>query len=91
VAQGDTWDLILKNKLLSNEASDVKAQLYEQYFADRNNENAVFMQRISYRLSKCYYKQSLSHKDSQNYKEAHQFAKKAISYYDCCEEFFQKY
>ena len=47
--------------------------------------------RVSYRLSDSCFKLSVSKSEAQDFNEANRLVNKAIQYFNCYQEFFEKY
>ena len=66
---------------MRDESSDNKASYYEQLFANMNQANILFKARLTWYISKGYYKQMLIKVDRKEMKAAYQLAQKAIQFY----------
>ena len=66
---------------MRDESSDNKASYYEQLFANMNQANILFKARLTWYISKGYYKQMLIKVDRKEMKAAYQLAQRAIQFY----------
>ena len=90
IDRGKQWDLDLED-LLMNESSEFKSDYYEKIAQMSNRENADFLMRISYRLSKSFYQVSIQKLDLGDFKSANRVIEKARQYLCFVRELIERY
>jgi hypothetical protein len=77
VQRGKSWDLLLE-ALLKNQTSQVRSDHYQRFYFKANKENVVFLQRIAFRLSQSFFKESTKLTEAKKFKEAYSLINKAL-------------
>lgn len=90
IDRGKQWDLDLE-ELLMNESSEFKSDYYEKIAQMSNKENADFLMRISYRLSKSFFQLSVQKLDKNDIKGANRVIDKARQYLSFLKELVERY
>ena len=90
IDRGKQWDLDLE-ELLMNESSEFKSDYYEKIAQMSNKENADFLMRISYRLSKSFFQLSVQKLDKNDVKGANRVIDKARQYLSFLKELVERY